>query len=280
MKPLGTGSFLIGGAALVVAASIWGFWTLYKAGPPVVNKPVRNINTTTNTAVVPVPVNTNRNTNTNPPTHQITNMAGPTNSQVNTNDKWVSVAVSNVNITTNGTTGTATWTTKVPTGGIFYYGESLTSEHQVRIDGYNHTTNSVSFPVVPGTTYHYAIEPCYQTATGGVNCNSEPTGTFTAGQPTSQPAQSGAAMISDITTSYTSGTIIVSWNVSPNADGIVNWGPTADYGQHLSDYAFSVSHSISFAVAPGSTVHYAIRSCTPAPNSLCTESADMTFTAP
>lgn len=94
------------------------------------------------------------------------------------------------------------------------------------------------------------------------------------------PSQPGKTTISEITTTYAAGRVTVGWKVSPNADGIVNWGATADYGQHLSDYALSASHSINFAVASGSTIHYAIRSCTPAPNSVCTVSADLTYTAP
>lgn len=94
------------------------------------------------------------------------------------------------------------------------------------------------------------------------------------------PNQPGKTTISDIRVTYKNGSAIVTWKVSPNADGIVNWGPTTAYGQYLSDYNFIDTHTIGFPVASGATMHYAIRSCTPAPNSVCAVSADLTYTAP
>lgn len=281
MKPLGVGSFLIGGAVVVIGASIWGFWTLYQAGPPVTNKPAKNVHTSTNTSFVPAPVNTNRNTNTNPPAHQITNISVPTNSQANTYDGWVDVVVSNVNITTSGTTGTASWTTNVPTGGIFYYGIESHTEHLVYVDGnYDKTNISVTFPVTPGTTYVYSIDPCYETPAGGVTCVPQPISTFTAGQPTSPPAQAGGAVISNIVTSYTLGIILVSWQTSLSANATVDWGQTASYGQTRTVYTYSTSHNENIPILAGQTIHFRLRSCTPMEDYHCTESDDLTFTAP
>lgn len=94
------------------------------------------------------------------------------------------------------------------------------------------------------------------------------------------PNQEGKTIISNIAASYADGIVTVSWSVKPNADGIINWGPDATYGQHESDYAFTATHAIGFAATPGQTVHYALRSCTPAPHALCTVSTDVAYTVP
>ncbi len=100
----------------------------------------------------------------------------------------------------------------------------------------------------------------------------EPTkNTNTTTVPTVFPA------ITDITAGYASGQVTVAWSISPTADGIVNFGPTTDYGRSLSDYAFTTHHSLSWSEQPGAVVHYALRSCTENPGSACTSTPDRTF---
>lgn len=278
MKEPGTVYFMIGSAIVIVVMSVWGFWTLYQAGPPVKNTRPKNINTSTNATVVPVPVNTNRNSNTNPSADQITNMAGPTNGHVYINDGGVNLTVSNVNITTSGNTGTASWATNIPTGGIFYYGVERHTEHLVYVDGNNDKTNiSVTFPVTPGTTYVYSIDPCYETPSGGATCVPQPPGTFTAAV---APTQSGAAEILHMATLYTYGILTVTWQTDLASNATIDWGATAAYGQTKSDYAYATNHGITIPVIAGQTTHYRLRSCTPMEDYHCTESADQTYAAP
>jgi hypothetical protein len=94
------------------------------------------------------------------------------------------------------------------------------------------------------------------------------------------PNQPGKTAITDVKATYKNGMLTVTWSVKPNADGIVNWGLDTNYGQHISDYPFIGSHQISFPVTRGRIVHYALRSCTPAPNSVCTVTTDLTYDVP
>ena len=91
------------------------------------------------------------------------------------------------------------------------------------------------------------------------------------------PSQPGKTVISDVKTIYSKGNLTVSWKNSPPADGIVNWGSTTKYGDYKSDFGFTSGHAITFPVTAGATIHYALRSCTPAPNSLCTVTADLIY---
>lgn len=89
----------------------------------------------------------------------------------------------------------------------------------------------------------------------------------------------GRVVMKDIAASYADGYITISWSVNPAADGIVNWGPTGEYGQYLSDFSFVNRHELRFASYPGQVIHYAVRSCTPNLDSSCTSSGDFVYIA-
>jgi len=87
--------------------------------------------------------------------------------------------------------------------------------------------------------------------------------------------QLGKPVISNIVAKYEGNYLIISWDVSPNADGIVNYGLTQDYGAHISNYSFTNIHSIPVYLSElNKTIHYAIRSCSPAPHPSCTSTND------
>ncbi len=93
------------------------------------------------------------------------------------------------------------------------------------------------------------------------------------------PSQTGGPLISNIKVSQSNGLAVITWDTNVTADGIVNYGTTAGYGTFVNNYSFVKTHSLTFAIKSGTTYHFAIRSCTEAPNSLCTTSPDQTFIA-
>lgn len=178
--------------------------------------------------------------------------------------------ISNIKAVVDNGIATVSWTTDIAADGIVNWG--ATTDYGTYKSDYPFTTShAISFQVNSNTMYHYAIRGC--TATG--KCTTNPDATFTT------PASDRVApTISNVTVTFSDGYANVSWTADVSADGIVNWGATTAYGTHRSDYAFTKSHTISFAVNAGTTYHYAIRGCTPTSPSKCTTTADATFTAP
>lgn len=94
-----------------------------------------------------------------------------------------------------------------------------------------------------------------------------------------KPTLTGGPVLSDMHVTPVSGKATVSWTTNTAADGIVNYGATTAYGQHISNFAFTAQHAIDIPTTSGTVYHYSIRSCTPNPNSLCTATPDQTFIA-
>jgi len=76
--------------------------------------------------------------------------------------------------------------------------------------------------------------------------------------------------------------ILVTWTTDVNADGIVNYGTTTNYGQYVNDFSWIVGHSLSFPLTPGVTNYWMLRTCkqTVDPNTgkhECTSICDQAF---
>lgn len=84
-------------------------------------------------------------------------------------------------------------------------------------------------------------------------------------------------VISDLVLRPGAGGVTVSWNVSEDADGIVNWGRTAEYGAHVSDFAFTRSHAIVVPLEETGDYVFAIRSCLRSVIGLCSETKGIPF---
>lgn len=175
--------------------------------------------------------------------------------------------ISGLTATTENGIATVAWTTDIFADGIINWG-TTTAYGTHNSDFSFLARHAISFAVSANTTYHYVVRAC--TAQG--KCTTSADATFTAGAGAVAPALSGA------TVTFSSNLASVTWITDVSADGIVNWGTTIAYGSHLSDFAFSKSHTITFGVVSGNTYHYTIRACTS--TSLCTSTADATFTAP
>lgn len=82
--------------------------------------------------------------------------------------------------------------------------------------------------------------------------------------------------ISAVSAASSHGWVTVRWAVTPDADGVVNYGPSPTYGSLLSNKPFTAGHALSFQAPAGQTQHYAIRSCTT--KGTCATTADATLT--
>lgn len=91
--------------------------------------------------------------------------------------------------------------------------------------------------------------------------------------------QPGKPTYTHLAVTVSGGRATVSWDLDVPADGIVNYGPTDAYGEHVSDFSFVNRHTIGFSVESGKEYHYAIRSCAPAPTPACVASSDLVLTA-
>jgi hypothetical protein len=81
-------------------------------------------------------------------------------------------------------------------------------------------------------------------------------------------------VIADLTLTPGPGGARVSWNLNEDADGIVNWGTTPAYGDHISDFAFTRRHEILVPLSPGD-YYLAVRSCLYASPGVCTETKNL-----
>lgn len=84
--------------------------------------------------------------------------------------------------------------------------------------------------------------------------------------------------ISNVAVTYDTGYAKVSWDVRPEADGLVVWGVSSDYDTKQGDFAIRTSHTILIPVLPGDVMHYMITSCTAELE--CGSTSDATFTVP
>ena len=83
------------------------------------------------------------------------------------------------------------------------------------------------------------------------------------------------------TVTTSGGQAIVTWSTDIDADAVVNYGQTTDYGQLVNNTTFTTRHGLTFSVVSGKSYHYAIRTCAqnlPAATG-CTSSQDYTFLA-
>ncbi len=168
-------------------------------------------------------------------------------------------------------TATVSWTTDLSADGIINWGVTSTyGSHQS--DFFFAKSHAITFSVLPGTVYHYAIRGC---STGpNAKCTTSTDLTFTT-----PAAATVTQALSNVIVKVYGHYATVSWTAAIASDGIVNYGLTTDYGTHVSDYVFTTSHTIMITLpTSGVTYHYAIRACTT--DALCTPTQDATFVAP
>lgn len=92
--------------------------------------------------------------------------------------------------------------------------------------------------------------------------------------------QPGKARITGVTAAVNGTSVMVQWTTDLAADGIVNYGTSDAYGTYRNDTSFMTRHSITIPGIRGQTLHYAIRSCTLAPNAACASTNDATIAVP
>ncbi|MBI5405254.1 MAG: hypothetical protein HY976_03435, partial [Candidatus Kerfeldbacteria bacterium] len=202
------------------------------------------------------------------------NPLGPGRATADQLDRWSRLkyrpapTIKNLQVAVSGTLATVSWTTDIDADGIVNWGPTA-AYGKYRSNFAFRKSQSISFTVTPGVEYHYAVRAC--STAPSPRCTTSADAVFNV------PAATSGPVISDVVVDQTYGYATVRWTVDPAADGIVNYGLTDAYGAYKNSTTFKGSHSISFAVTPGKTYHYAIRSCTV--GAVCTTTPDATFTS-
>ena len=177
--------------------------------------------------------------------------------------------VSNIQVTTTDTTATIIWDTDILTDSTVNYGldtnygtsetnASLVNSHSIILTGL--TTN---------TAYHFQV-----LSTDENDISNIPTDqVFT----TAEVIDTTAPVISDIQTTVTDTTAIITWNTNEAADSAVSFGLDASYGT-ITDSADRVtSHSIELTnLLPATSYHFEVSSADASAN--ISSSSDQTFT--
>ena len=177
--------------------------------------------------------------------------------------------ISNIQVSTTDTTATILWDTDVLADSTVNYGlgtdygtsetnSSLVNSHSITLTGLS-----------ANTVYHFQILSSDENGISNIPTDQ----VFT----TTDIIDSTAPVISDIQTTVTDTTAIITWNTNEAADSAVSFGLNDSYGSITDSADHVTSHSIELTnLLPATSYHFEVSSADPSAN--ITSSSDQTFT--
>ena len=185
------------------------------------------------------------------------------------NEDLAAPVISNIKVVVTDIQSTISWDTNELADSVVNYGLDSTygtvASNSTEVISHSLTLTTLT----PGAQYHYQIV----TSDGSGNTSSSVDLTFT----TLTEPDNTAPVISNIQTSISEATAIITWTTNEDGNSIVNYGLNNTYGSSNTDETLETTHSILLTgLTPSTTYHFKVFSTDLSGNA--GNSSDQTFT--